>query len=321
MLAVLPGCEKELELSGRHENGIAVYAIAIPGRQFSMRVSHSFTVNDNPPMGFSLGYDALIDTIFRTEAAITNAQVEVTVNGTDKYAMTYNPERPYDYRCDYVPQEGDDIAVKVSAEGYKDVNATTRIAAASKVEIVKTQTMYKDNGDDGSVISGNPLERFGVDSVMSITLKINDPPAEHNFYRLRVLGVATKEEVYGADTFPFYLLSDVYTSDDIIFSDNMLTKPYAEWEAGFSNVFDDHLFNGKEYTFIVESRKRYGDNPHVVVELQSISPDLYYFLKSYQVFRISTDDVFTTPIGLYSNIREGWGIFGALSYDRHIIYY
>ena len=28
-----------------------------------------------------------------------------------------------------------------------------------------------------------------------------------------------------------------------------------------------------------------------------------------------------TPIGLYSNIKDGWGILGSLSYDRHIIYY
>ena len=96
---------------------------------------------------------------------------------------------------------------------------------------------------------------------------------------------------------------------------------YGDWQAGFSNVFDDHLFDGQEYTFTVESRKRNGDNPHVILELQTISQDLYYFLKSYLVFRISTDDVYMTPIGLYSNIKDGWGILGSLSYDRHIIYY
>ncbi|MBQ2563177.1 MAG: DUF4249 family protein, partial [Muribaculaceae bacterium] len=97
--------------------------------------------------------------------------------------------------------------------------------------------------------------------------------------------------------------------------------PFSDWEAGFSNVFDDHLFNGENYTFTVETRKRYGDNAHVELELQSLSRDMYYFLKSYLLFRISTDDVYMTPVGLHSNIANGWGIFGTLSYDTHVIYY
>ena len=324
LLAILTSCEKEIDFSEQYDNGIAVYAIAVPGEPFSIRLSRSFTVNDNPTVVFShySSYYSELDTLYRTEIVINNAQVEVTVNGADKYAMTYNPVSPYAYNCDYVPKEGDNISVKVRAPGYHDISASTKIEKIQRAQIAKTEVVYKDNGDDGSIIVGNPLDRFGVDSVMSITLKINDPVGEHNFYRLRVCGVAEKEQaLVGTITFKQYNLSDVFTSDDIIFSDNMLTKPFGDWQAGFSNVFDDHLFDGQEYTFTVESRKRNGDNPHVILELQTISQDLYYFLKSYQVFRISTDDVYMTPIGLYSNIKDGWGILGSLSYDRHIIYY
>ena len=323
LLALLTSCEKEIDFSGQYDSGIAVYAIAVRGEPFSMRLSRSCTVNDNPTVVFShySSYYSELDTLYRTEIVINNAQVEVTVNGSEKYAMTYNPVSPYAYNCDYVPKEGDNISVKVSAPGYHDISASTKIEKIQRAQIVKTEVVYKDNGDDGSIIVGNPLDRFGVDSVMSITLKINDPAGEHNFYRLRVCGVAEKELPLGTITYKQYNLSDVFTSDDIIFSDNMLTKPFGDWQAGFSNVFDDHLFDGQEYTFTVESRKRNGDNPHVILELQTISQDLYYFLKSYQVFRISTDDVYMTPIGLYSNIKDGWGILGSLSYDRHIIYY
>ena len=236
--------------------------------------------------------------------------------------MHYDETKPYVYVCDYTPKEGDNIAITVNAAGYKTISATTKVEKAQKVEIVKTEVVYKENGYDGSTIMVNPLFKYGVDSVMLITMHLNDPVGEHNFYRLKVRGVAEGEEVIvGSITRRFYSLCDVFDSDDIIFADNQLTKPFGDWKAGFSNVFDDHLFNGRSYTFTVESRKRYCDNPRVIVELETISQDLYYFLKSYQVFRISTDDVYMNPIGLYSNIVNGWGILGSLSYDRHIIYY
>ncbi len=135
-------------------------------------------------------------------------------------------------------------------------------------------------------------------------------------------GVANREELlFGWYIDRFYSVSDNFTSDDIIFLDNQLSKPYGDWEAGMSNVFDDHLFDGQDYTFTVETRKRYGDKARVIVELEALNADLFYFLKSYMLYRISTDDAYLTPIGLYSNIDNGWGILGTLSYDRHILYY
>lgn len=41
----------------------------------------------------------------------------------------------------------------------------------------------------------------------------------------------------------------------------------------------------------------------------------------YLQIRIATDDSYTSPVGLYSNVENGWGIFGSLSYDRHIVSY
>ncbi len=328
LLAVLTNCEKEIEFSEKYDSGIAVYAIADPGQPFSMRISRSFTVNDNPSVVFSSysKYYSELDTLYRTQIVITDAHVEVTVNGAEKYNMQYNSTNPYAYTCDYTPKVGDNISVHITAPGYKDVSASATIEQPKKVEILNTEVVYKDLGDDQAYVMTNPLtgrtEPFGEDSVMLLTLKMTDPAGEHNFYRLRVCSVAERTRVYFSDhTGTFYALTDVFTSDDIIFSDNMLTKPYGYWKEGFSNVFDDHLFNGQEYTFMVESRKPCGENQHVIVELQTISQDLYYFLKSYMLFRISTDDVYMTPIGLYSNIQDGWGILGALSYDRHIIYY
>lgn len=323
IIALFTSCEKEIEFNTQYENGIAVYAVAIPGDPLSLKISRSFTVNDNPKMTFSsLSVSRDFDSLYRSQIVIKDAAAEILVNDKDKYALHYNTGSPYDYTCDYIPKEGDNIAISVKAPDYKDVYATAKVETPQKIDIVKTEILYKESEYDGSLTFNDPREEYGVDTVMLITMKIKDDPSMHNFYRLRIRGVAEREEeltpgyMYG-----YYTISDLFTSDDIIFMDSQLTKSYAGMKAGMTNVFDDHLFNGQEYTFTVETRKRFGKNPRVIVDLQSISQDLYYFLKSYMLFRISTDDVYTTPVGLYSNIENGWGIFGTLSSDQHVIYY
>ena len=91
-----------------------------------MRISRSFTVNDNPTIVFSnySKYYSELDSLYRAVIVIKDAQVEVTVNGADKYSMEYNPTAPYPYTCNYTPRVGDNISVKVSAPGYQDVSST-----------------------------------------------------------------------------------------------------------------------------------------------------------------------------------------------------
>ncbi|MBE6263631.1 MAG: DUF4249 domain-containing protein [Prevotella sp.] len=323
IIALFTSCEKEIEFNTQYENGIAVYAVAIPGDPLSLKISRSFTVNDNPKMTFSsLSISRDFDSLYRSQIVIKDAAAEILVNNKDRYTLHYNTESPYNYTCDYIPKEGDNIAISVKAPDYKDVYATAKVETSQKIDVVKTEILYKESEYDGSLTFNDPREEYGVDTVMLITLKIKDNPSVHNFYRLRIRGVAvSEEEMLPGHSLDFYTITDLFSSDDIIFMDSQLTKSYAGWKAGMTNVFDDHLFNGQEYTFTVESRKRFGKNPRVIVDLQSISQDLYYFLKSYMLFRISTDDVYTTPVGIYSNIENGWGIFGTLSTDQHVIYY
>lgn len=163
---------------------------------------------------------------------------------------------------------------------------------------------------------------YGLDSVMEITLRIHDPAGERNYYRLRVLAVADDSmAIMQGISIPVYVTNDTYTSSDVIFANSLLTKPYGQWPAGQSSVFDDHLFDGKDYTFKVQSRKQKGENARVYVELETISPDFYYYWRSYEVIRINSDESYLTPTALYSNVQGGWGVMMSLSYDRHMVSY
>lgn len=319
----LASCEKTLDFKQDYGHEISVFALAMPDESFSLSVSSSFTINNNPSFTFSSGteYYQEIDSLYQSTVVIKDANAEIIVNGTDHYTLHYSDESPYRYTCAYVPKPGDDIEVHVSAPGYNDVSAFTHVYEPRKIEVVSKEVVYSDNGYDGTTLVDGPYAQFGEDSVMRITLRIHDVKGSHDYYRLRVRALAYYPAISGTELLPRYNVTDAFTSSDVIFIDNMLSKPWGDWEAGITNVFDDHLFDGSDYTCTVESRKRYGDDPKVVIELQTISPDMYYFLKSYQQIRITTDESFTTPVGLYSNVNGGWGIVGSLTYDRHIIYY
>ena len=130
-----------------------------------------------------------IDSLYHSQIVIKDASAEILVNGVDRYTLHYRDENPYSYTCNYIPKAGDVIALTVKAQGFDDVSATATIERPQPVEIVNTQVIYKDNGDDGSIIMDNPLDHFGVDSVMLVTLRIDDPVEQHFLHIKRSFGL------------------------------------------------------------------------------------------------------------------------------------
>jgi len=57
----------------------------------------------------------------------------------------------------------------------------------------------------------------------------------------------------------------------------------------------------------------------LIVELQSITKELYFYLKSLMVYSITPQDEYTEAIQIYSNVTDGWGIVEAVNTDRHVI--
>ena len=137
-------------------------------------------------------------------------------------------------------------------------------------------------------------------------------------------------------------MQDIFFSESALFVDARLSKNFGGWPAYFSNVFDNSLMKGNDYTLTLDSPKpptlstsyslgvkvnadgsytavtELQENseiiaPRVMVELQAISPELYRYLKSVELYRVTENDAFSEPVQIYSNVKNGWGIFGSLS--------
>lgn len=324
-LLLLSNCEKILPYSSGDENRLEVNLLATPDTTLSMYVFRTFSSADAEVTAmmitdywkYVLTSDYNVDSLVKKDVVLSSAEAKVTVNGTEEYMLEYDPEK-HNYTCSYRPKEGDRLHFEVTAEDYPPVAAETAVPQARKIEILETNKYFDNHWYSGNHSDEGLIDR-GMDTVMSITLRFTDPASERNYYRLKIRSVGENRDEAGE--LINYSFSDVFSSADVIFMDENLVEGSWGWPANFSNVFDDRIFDGTTYTFTVESRQRFGDNPHVIVELQSITPELYYYLKSVMLYRITEQDSYTEAIQIYSNVDNGWGIAGGISGEKHIIYF
>lgn len=334
-------CERTLDfVAGNEDMGdLSIGAIAVTGSPLIVYVNKAIAV-DKAQLTEYIGIgedrirymqagesvDYMQDSYFK-KSAVKEAQVSAEVNGQQTYPLTFN-ESSYGYSSDYVPKEGDHIVVKAAANG-QELRAETVVPSKPEIEIMNHEVLAENPywEVDGYI--------FRTDTIMRINCRINKQQGQH-YYRLRV---RSERDVigwwHGAGKYDGYQMQDVYFSDDEIFVDKRLSKGFGGWKPYFSNVFDDSLINTGGYTFTVDSpkmrKKLFGvmtstSNqehgplpPQVMIELQAISPELYHYLKSAELYRLTYNDAYAEPVQIYGNVEGGWGIFGALNYDRHFV--
>jgi hypothetical protein len=127
-----------------------------------------------------------------------------------------------------------------------------------------------------------------------VSVKVKDPAGVSNFYVVKVYGVEEKGAIYMADL----------RSDDLSASSK---------EASITGIgFSDALFDGKEYSFQL---KLFYGYPKLIVELQNVSQAYYQYHYTQQLQGKNTNDPFSTPTEIYTNISQGLGIFASYQSD------
>jgi len=262
----------------------------------------------------------LYDNLLSTESTfiVPEASVRLTVNGEKEYGFSYDPEKHL-YRADYRPVSGDILLLKISKEGFRSVSAETVVKDKASFEIVQSHIYYNENPKrmmkDGMIL---PVDFYGSDTVMSIECKISDRANVKNYYRLNVRSIGSdKTGPLGINDYA--VANDIFTSDDILFFDKNLTSSVNGWPENFTNLFDDSLFEGKEYTFTIVSRKRNSPFNWIEFDLQQISEEFYKYLKSIDTYHSSSKDIYAEPVFLFTNVENGAGIFGSLTSNKYIL--
>jgi hypothetical protein len=220
-------------------------------------------------------------------------------------------------------EQGKKYAITVEHDEYGKVNSNES-ATGKRVNI------------ENAVLMPDSAQRVNTERLPDILCKIkfSDPVDEENFYRLLVsyrFGRTYKRtdengiERKGITLIDYHAYLENIESTDPVFmqgktNDNMV---FDESTPRYT-LFTDELINGKQYelTFNLNKSMLYKiadvDTSaegfyRVIIELQSISKDLYYYIKSIDGANNITEGLFAEPIQVYSNINNGIGIWGLYS--------
>lgn len=161
---------------------------------------------------------------------------------------------------------------------------------------------------------GETLDQEGI-PITRFTLRLNDPDPNINYYEL----ILYSENPLDPIIQPTQLTRITQLDDPTLIAD-------ANWNYSPSTLFfSDALFNGMtgevSFNLMWGGYPSPGDPPYYI-ELRNISSSYYQYLKSWSVHRFNQNSTQNTrdpltllfqgdPVELYSNVNNGYGIFGA----------
>jgi hypothetical protein len=235
---------------------------------------------------------------------ITDTSAEVTIYEDGNYFCTLQaksiPEAhwytggitPKNYYVAYMPiQAGSNYAVSFDHEKYGAFYAETRMPIKPEInlDIQTIQQIVTIGWDDFS----DGWEYVTKDTLVwntYFTLSLFDNDLHSNYYQVDFHLDAIMDK--GLTGFNFSAVNTTYNS-----------RYYHH------HLFTDELSNGSSYDVEFSVFQPYADS--VSVDFILFSEDYYNYLISMIAYHEAERDPFSKPINLYSNVSNGFGVFGA----------
>lgn len=309
-LVLFASCEKDVEFKGEMTKSVLVVnSFVSPDSIVSANVSES---------KFFLEEESTI-------TGIENATVSVYVNGTFKEKMIHLDNG--NYTGTYIPTIGEIIKLVVTVPNKTDVSCEDKVL--TRPEIVSVDTTITSSTLNGYHLNEhtklNSSDTQVYDTIgenrsndYEFKIKMKDNGSEKNYYRLAVIRKYTYTDgtaYYGDPHISENIDPQAYSSDPLQTGDD--SNPFC--------VFSDDIINGKEYTMKfklnestnVNYDQSENDKTEMIIALQQISKDYYLYLRTRAV--ANEDDVFSEPVQIHCNVKNGLGVFGSYSSSVRIM--
>ncbi len=280
-----------------------VVDIELPGKPPQLVVECLF--KPDQPFHFFIFKSINIVSVKRSVALI-NAQVVLYEDNIEVEKFGFN-EQQNGYYSTVKPQPLKKYKVVVNAPGFDEVTAESFIP--EKVKIKEATAQYSFRGATGFLSPANSISG-------TFQVKFDDLPTDEN--RFYAFTVEHMDFFKNPTLSPYYLFvyglqSDYYpmeTGQDVVLVTNSLfkQKPFtARLDFLYGAVWVNDVDISSDYL-----------KSFYKIHLLSVSQDYYeYFRKLDDHLKNQTADFFSSgnPVGVYSNIQNGYGIFAGYNED------
>ncbi len=302
LVLVILSCRKKLDIdipeAAKH---IVVNGIITTDSIVKVRVTKSKSILDEKPVEI-----------------LSSAEVKLYKDDIFTETMTYNDSGFF--MSSVSPVENSDYKITVDYPGLTSVEANYH--SESPTDILSVDTSMRININDWG-------EGY-IDTTYEIRLgiKIKDDAAKDNYY---FLGVSLYRPVYDySDIYPiftgYYENPLYYNSNEPFFKKENISFMLSNTDG---RVFNDEIFNGKEYVINISAdiytdyyyykraNEQYPD--YLIIKFLTVTADIYNYIISYNLNRQSEYDPFAQPVQVYSNVKNGLGLFSGYTLSTDTI--
>ena len=285
---VMQGCVKILndDLTAK-ETKLVINSAIDPDSVFEINLSRTFNIFD--------------DESTNNLPFIDGADVKLYENGNFLFNLD-NTGTGYYRKDDFFPVVGKTYEIIAEKEGFKSVSASTTVP--EKVEIIQFDTVSVTNpGDYGSV------ELDGL-------ITFQDPEESDDYYMLSAQILYPDANYYDSGWYNLGLfvpdgMEKLYENSygNLLWSDRYLNGKEVTLQFGF---FYRDQYAGGGYPYPVEQ-----DSVHFRFCLQHVSREYFFYSVSFFKYHEAggASDPFSEPVVIYSNVKNGYGVFGSYSQD------
>ena len=210
------------------------------------------------------------------------------------------------------PSTSNEYKIRVEAKGLETVEATTHYPELPQVISIDTSYHQADY-------------EYGYLNSLEIKIQFRDNSKASNYYMVELFYYGNVyyddyfNEIY--DTVSTYINPFIISDDEIIeieYNGSDYWQSAPEWEAyGTKLIFSDKLINGKTHTLKlnIDPYNFYMDSSNskniLYVNFHNVGKDYYEYMIRRAMVNDTENNPLVEPVTLYTNVKNGLGIFGA----------
>jgi hypothetical protein len=290
---LLASCEKTINVkTPPHTSALVVNSAVMVGDTIRVGVGKSMGV-----------------TSYRTAADlnISNATVVLTEDGVPVQALTYDPYTRA-YNSSLVAKAGKTYGVKASATGFADAEATASAPSLVQIEGIKLLPMAR---------------AINQEQQDEIVISFTDPAGVGDYYMITINPMYPQMGPDSSKGFEYSYSECVYSPDPSIesISNDEIDQSTCHSSSGI--FFRDELFNGRRKELKLYVRAGLAQTFNVngtdtlrpTIQLYHMTEAYFRYMKTSQFSMQNEGNPFAEPVSIYSNIKNGYGIFSIVNMD------